>query len=76
MFTLRCPSSLSYMNEYLAIGSGGYLYELLSRINCGVAEKVKWCSNEDRVLRFTFYILAAARVYGIVLKKIKATNII
>ena len=32
-FTLHCSSSLSCINEYLAIGSGGYVYEQPSRIN-------------------------------------------
>ena len=27
VFTLHCSSSLSYINEYLAIDSGGYVYE-------------------------------------------------
>ena len=30
------PSSLSCTNEYLAIDSGGYVYEQPSRINCSV----------------------------------------
>ena len=36
-FTLHCSSSLSCMNEYLAIVSGGYLYEQPSCINWCVA---------------------------------------
>ena len=35
-FTLHCSSSLSCINEYLAIDSGGYVYETLSRINCSI----------------------------------------
>ena len=45
--TPHCYISLSYMNEYLAIDRGGYLYEQPSHINCNVAgdfpEKLKWC---------------------------------
>ena len=33
-FILHCSSSLSCINEYLAIDSGGYVYEQPSRINC------------------------------------------
>ena len=33
VFTLHCSSSLSCINEYLAIDSGGYVYEPPSRIN-------------------------------------------
>ena len=32
-FTLHCSSSLSCIYEYLAIASGGYVYEQPSRIN-------------------------------------------
>ena len=32
-FILYCSSSLSCINEYLAIDSGGYVYEQSSRIN-------------------------------------------
>ena len=35
-FTLHCSSSLSYINEYLAIGSGGYVYEQHSRIKFSI----------------------------------------
>ena len=35
-FTLHCSSSLSCINEYLAINSGGYVYEQSSRMNCSV----------------------------------------
>ena len=35
-FTLHCSSSLSFINEYLAIDSGGYVYEQPSRINCRI----------------------------------------
>ena len=35
-FNLHCSSSLHCIKEYLAIGSGGYLYEQPSPINCSV----------------------------------------
>ena len=35
-FTLHCSSSLSCINEYLAVDSGGYVYEQPSRINCSI----------------------------------------
>ena len=35
-FTLHCSSSLSCINENLAIDSGGYVYEQPSRINCSI----------------------------------------
>ena len=35
-FTLHCSSSLSCINEYLVIDSGGYVYEQPSRINCSI----------------------------------------
>ena len=35
-FTLHCSSSLSCINEYLAIDNGGYVYEQPSRINCSI----------------------------------------
>ena len=35
-FTLHCSSSLNYINEYLAIDSGGYVYEQHSSINCSI----------------------------------------
>ena len=35
-FTLHCSSYLSCINEYLAIDSGGYVYEQPSRINCNI----------------------------------------
>ena len=34
--TLHCSSSLSCINEYLAIDSGGNVYERSSRINCSI----------------------------------------
>ena len=34
--TLHCSSSLSCLNEYLTIDSGGYVYEQPSRINCSI----------------------------------------
>ncbi|KAK2178417.1 hypothetical protein NP493_545g01096 [Ridgeia piscesae] len=47
VFTLHCSSSLSCMNEYIAIDNGGYLYEPPSCINCCVAgyfpKKLRWC---------------------------------
>ena len=36
LFTLHCSSSLSCINEYLAIGSGGYVYDQPSCINCSI----------------------------------------
>ena len=36
VFTLHCFSSLSYINEYMAIDSGGYVDEQPSRITCGI----------------------------------------
>ena len=45
-----CTNSLSFMNEYLAVDSGGYLYEQPSRIYCSMAgcfsEKLRWCLIE------------------------------
>ena len=35
-FTLHSSSSLSCINEYHAIDSGGYVYELPSHINCSI----------------------------------------
>ena len=35
-FTLHCSSSISCINEYLAIDRGGYVYEQPSRINCSI----------------------------------------
>ena len=35
-FTLHCSSSLSCINEYLVIDSGGYVYEQPSRIHCSI----------------------------------------
>ena len=50
-FILHCSSSLSWINEYLAIDSGGYVYEQPSRSNCGMAgcfpEKPRWCLGEQ-----------------------------
>ena len=50
-FTLLCSSSLSCINEYLAIDSGGYLYDQPSRINYSMAgcfpEKPRWCLIEQ-----------------------------
>ena len=36
LLTLHCSSSLSSMNEYIAIDSGGYVYEQPSCINCSI----------------------------------------
>ena len=36
VFTLHCSSPFSCINEYLAIDSGGYVYEQPSRINCSI----------------------------------------
>ena len=35
-FTLHCSSSLSCINEYLAIDSGGYVHKQSSCINCNI----------------------------------------
>ena len=35
-FTLHSSSSLSYINEYLAIDRGGYVHGQPSRINCSI----------------------------------------
>ena len=35
-FTLHCSSSLSCIDEYLTIDSGGYVHEQPSRINCSI----------------------------------------
>ena len=35
-FTLQCSSSLSCLNEYLTIDSGGYVYKQPSHINCSI----------------------------------------
>ena len=36
LFTLHCSSSLSCINEYLAIDNGGYVHEQPSRIKCSI----------------------------------------
>ena len=51
-FTLHCSSSLSYINEYLAIDNGGYVYEQSSCIKCSIWLDVsqrswRWCLNEQ-----------------------------
>ena len=50
VFTLHCSSSVKFMNEYLAIDIGRYLYENPSRINYSVAgcfpEKLRRCLIE------------------------------
>ena len=50
-FSLHCSSSLSYMNEYLAIDSSVCLYEQPSCINCSMTgcftEKLKRCLIEQ-----------------------------
>ena len=49
--TLHYSSSLSYINEYPAIDSGGYVYEQSSRTNCSMTgcfpEKPRWCLIEQ-----------------------------
>ena len=35
-FTLHCSSSISCINEYLAVDSGGYVYEHSLRINYSI----------------------------------------
>ncbi|KAK2187572.1 hypothetical protein NP493_161g01026 [Ridgeia piscesae] len=46
-FTLHCSSSLSCINEYMARGSGEYVYEQPSRINWCFPEKPRWCLSEQ-----------------------------
>ena len=50
-FYPRCPSSLSSMNKYMAIDSGGSVSEWSSCINCSMAEclpkKSIWYMNEQ-----------------------------
>ena len=36
LFTTHCSSSLSCINEYLAIDRGGYVYEQPLHINCSM----------------------------------------
>ena len=43
VFALHCSSSLSCINEYLGIDSGGYVYGKLSRINCSI-----WLDGSQR----------------------------
>ena len=43
LFTLHCSSSLSWINEYLTIYSGGYVYEQPSCINCS-----RWLDASQR----------------------------
>ena len=43
--TIHCSSSLSCINEYLAIDSGGYVYEQHLRINC-----IMWLDASQRSL--------------------------
>ena len=45
-FTLHCSSSLSCINEYLAIDSGGYVYKQPSRINCSIWLDVSQSSRD------------------------------
>ena len=49
-FSPRCPSSPSYVNEYLTIECGGNMSQKSSRViaawlECS-AEKSRWCRNE------------------------------
>ena len=47
-FTLHCSSSISCMNEYLAIDSGGYVcMKQFLRINCSMAG----CSSSQDAVR-------------------------
>ena len=43
LFTQHCNSSLSCVNEYLAIESGGCVYKQPSRINCSI-----WLDGSQR----------------------------
>ena len=47
LITLHWSSSLSCINEYLAIDSGGYVYEQPSRINCSIWPDASHRSRED-----------------------------
>ena len=40
--TLHCSSSLSCLNEYLAMDSDGYLYMNNPHIHCGLSFQEKW----------------------------------
>ena len=51
LFSPRCPSSLSCINEYLAKDDGGHVSEQFSRVlavwlEC-FQEKPSWCQNEQ-----------------------------
>ena len=54
-FNLHCSSSFRCMNEYLVIGSGGYLHKQPLCINCSVAEyfpeELIWCLIEYQAVR-------------------------
>ena len=43
VFSLHCTSSVSCINEYLAIDSGGYVYDQPSGISC--SREVEMVSN-------------------------------
>ena len=70
VFTRYCYTSLSCINEYLAIDSDGYVCEQPPRINCSIcldAKEVK-CKNalsrpEDRILRYVRTYLFIRPVY-------------
>ena len=50
VFTLHCSSSLSCMNEYLAIDIGGYMCRntlLINKLAGYFTEKFRWFSSED-----------------------------
>ena len=57
-FTLHCSSSLSCINKYLAIDSGGYVYEQLMRIHCSIwldasqrSQDGVWVNRSVRVVK-------------------------
>ena len=41
LFNQHCSNSLSCVNEYLNIDSGGYVYEQPSRINCSIWQEAE-----------------------------------
>ena len=51
----RRPSSLSYINEYLAVNGGGNVSEYFSHIIAAwlecFPEKLSWCRNEHRSVK-------------------------
>ena len=58
VFTPHYSSSLSCINEYVAIDSGGYMYEQPLRINLYMdgcfPEMLRWCVIEQVCQQFSF----------------------